>query len=137
MQQTGKRQKYLELKAAWIQHFGTSPPKNLSQRLLSHALAYQDQAARHNGLRAMLKKQLLEIAAAGASAQLYTPLATGARLVREWNGNTYVIDVAEEGFRMGTRQFGSLRAVAKAITGAHWSGRAFFGLTRRNRQATA
>ena len=137
MQQNSTRQKYLDLKTAWIRRFGTSPPKNLSQRLLSHTLAYEDQVARHKGLSPILKKQLLEIAGASSSASLPTPLATGARLVREWNGNTYVVDVAEDGFRMGTRRFSSLSAVAKAITGAHWSGRAFFGLSRRNRQVAA
>lgn len=52
----------------------------------------------------------------------------GTRLVREWNGRTHVVDVREEGFVFDGETYRSLSAVAKRITGAHWSGRRFFGL---------
>lgn len=52
----------------------------------------------------------------------------GARLLREWNGRTHVVDVVEGGFVYAGRQHRSLSAVAKLITGAHWSGPRFFGL---------
>ncbi|MEW9837677.1 DUF2924 domain-containing protein [Mesorhizobium marinum] len=52
----------------------------------------------------------------------------GTRLVREWNGRTHVIDVSENGFIFDGKVYRSLSAVAKRITGAHWSGRRFFGL---------
>jgi hypothetical protein len=52
----------------------------------------------------------------------------GTRLVREWNGRTHVVDVREDGFVFDGKTYRSLSAVTKRITGAHWSGRRFFGL---------
>jgi hypothetical protein len=54
-------------------------------------------------------------------------LKTGARLVREWNGVTHVIEVADTGFVWKGVRYRSLSAVARAITGARWSGPRFFG----------
>lgn len=52
----------------------------------------------------------------------------GARLIREWNGKTNVVDVFEKGFQYKGETYGSLSAIARKITGAHWSGPRFFGL---------
>jgi hypothetical protein len=41
--------------------------------------------------------------------------------------------VVEDGFEYDGKVHKSLSAVAKAITGAHWNGRLFFGLTARQR----
>ena len=60
-------------------------------------------------------------------------LKPGARLVRTWQGKTYSVLVADHGFILHDRQFASLSQVAQAITGAHWSGPRFFGLTRGTR----
>jgi hypothetical protein len=53
---------------------------------------------------------------------------SGTRLVREWNGRTHFVDVSEDGFVFDGKTYRSLSAIAKRITGAHWSGRRFFGL---------
>ena len=55
----------------------------------------------------------------------------GTRLVRTWNGQRIEVTVTREGFEYEGRQFRSLSALAKSITGSHLSGRAFFGLTKR------
>ncbi|MFN3226046.1 MAG: DUF2924 domain-containing protein [Hyphomicrobiales bacterium] len=55
-------------------------------------------------------------------------LSPGTRLMREWNGRTYVVDVVEGGFVLDGRKYTSLSAVAIYITGTHWSGPRFFGL---------
>lgn len=52
----------------------------------------------------------------------------GTRLVRDWNGKTHVVDVIEEGFVFQAKVHKSLTAIARQITGAHWSGPRFFGL---------
>jgi hypothetical protein len=54
--------------------------------------------------------------------------AVGTRLMREWNGRMHVVDVTDQGILFDGRIYGSLSAVAKRITGAHWSGPRFFGL---------
>jgi hypothetical protein len=61
--------------------------------------------------------------------QLPSPtLRPGTRLVREWNGRVHVVDVSEKGFVFDGKTYRSLSAIAKRITGAHWSGPRFFGL---------
>jgi len=58
-------------------------------------------------------------------------LAPGGRLLREWNGVTHVVEVSETGYRWNGTTHRSLSAVARAITGARWSGPRFFGLSER------
>ncbi|EFO29966.1 putative bacteriophage-related protein [Roseibium sp. TrichSKD4] len=57
-------------------------------------------------------------------------LAQGTSLIREWNGCTYQVVVTRDGFEMDGRSYRSLSAIARKITGAHWSGPRFFGLGR-------
>lgn len=52
----------------------------------------------------------------------------GSRLLREWNGRMHIVEVTEGGFVLDGRTYRSLSAVARRITGAHWSGPRFFGL---------
>jgi hypothetical protein len=58
-------------------------------------------------------------------------LVPGARLIRDWNGKTWVVDITETGFVMQGQSYRSLTAIAKQITGAHWSGPRFFGLNNK------
>ena len=52
--------------------------------------------------------------------------------MRSWNGQTYVVETAEDGtIRWNNREWRSLSEVARAITGTRWSGPAFFGLRGR------
>jgi hypothetical protein len=55
-------------------------------------------------------------------------IRAGTHLVREWNGRTYQVEALEKGFRLDGKTYRSLSAIAKKITGAHWSGPRFFGL---------
>ncbi len=55
-------------------------------------------------------------------------VSPGTRLVRDWNGKTHIVDVIEEGFVFQAKVHKSLTAIARQITGAHWSGPRFFGL---------
>lgn len=57
-------------------------------------------------------------------------LLTGTQLVREWNGRPYRVEVTEAGFVLDGKCYSSLSAIAKKITGAHWSGPRFFGLNK-------
>lgn len=52
----------------------------------------------------------------------------GAHLLRDWNGRTHAVDVTEKGFLYKGTIHRSLSAIAREITGAHWSGPRFFGL---------
>ena len=55
-------------------------------------------------------------------------LKPGARLVREWHGRTHDVLVTEAGFLWRSETWRSLTAIAREITGTHWSGPRFFGL---------
>jgi hypothetical protein len=39
--------------------------------------------------------------------------------------------VRQEGYLYADRLYGSLSEIARAVTGAHWSGPRFFGIKRR------
>jgi len=54
----------------------------------------------------------------------------GTRLIREWHGTTHEVEIEESGYRWKNRRYRSLTQIAQEITGAHWSGPRFFGLTK-------
>jgi hypothetical protein len=57
----------------------------------------------------------------------------GTVLLRDYRGLRLTVAVLERGFEWNGLTYSSLSAVASAITGQHWNGRLFFGLTRRSR----
>ena len=58
----------------------------------------------------------------------------GTKLVRIWHGDRYEVTAVAGGFEFDGRKFRSLTAVAKAITGAHWNGRVFFGISKQRKR---
>ena len=60
-------------------------------------------------------------------------LKAGTTLVREWRGHTHTIVVREDGFEYEGERYRSLTVIAERITGTHWSGPRFFGVTTRAR----
>lgn len=63
-----------------------------------------------------------------ASPAFKPPPSPGTRLMREWNGRMHVVDITDQGILFDGKLYRSLTAVAKRITGTHWSGPRFFGL---------
>ena len=115
------------LLATWEQVFARPVPRHLSQAFLKRFIAFEQQAKRKGGLTRGFLEELQK--AANPARQKRSPgLKPGGRLMREWNGKTYVVDVKEDSFVCGGQQYASLSAVARAITGARWSGPRFFGL---------
>ncbi len=122
-----------DLIARWRALYRGNPPKGISRSLLIRAVAYQLQAKRFGGLKPATDRHLQKIAngTAGGNSinRKVTPdLQPGARLVREWNGSTHVVDVVEGGFTWNGELYGSLSVIARRITGARWSGPRFFGV---------
>ena len=58
---------------------------------------------------------------------------TGTTLLRQWRGHAHTVLVREDGFEYDGQRYRSLTVIAEKITGAHWSGPRFFGLTKRAR----
>ena len=113
--------------AAWRQIVKTPLPKGISRQLMVQILTYEAQVQQHGGLKPAVLRRLARWAAGRPQAPA-PRLRPGARLVREWNGVSHVVDVTEAGLMWRGRRYRSLSAVAHAITGTRWSGPRFFGL---------
>ena len=57
----------------------------------------------------------------------------GTVLRRDYKGRIILVTVLDKGFEFEEEFFRSLSAIAKHITGAHWNGRLFFGLTGKEK----
>lgn len=118
----------------WRRYFRTDPPKGIGRRLLIRAVAYGMQSRQYGGLKPAADRRLQKAANGTSDCARNTDkvprrLHPGARLVREWNGVSHVVEVTEDEFIWNGERYRSLSAIARAITGAHWSGPRFFGLT--------
>ena len=87
----------------------------------------------HGGLRQATKRRLASLAhkletEGDVMSTSGLRLKPGAKLVREWHGDTHSVLVLEDGFEYRGKRHRSLSKIARAITGAHWSGPRFFGL---------
>ncbi len=58
-------------------------------------------------------------------------LVPGTQLERIYKGQRIVAIVMENGVRWNGELYRSLSGVAKAVTGNHWNGKLFFGLTKK------
>lgn len=144
-----------ELAARWIKTYGCTPPSGVRRELLVRAAAWHMQAKRLGGLSTETMKRIAEAVRevgidgptkalnsasgtsndmqgagknAGTASKSRRSLSKGVRLLRDWNGKTHVVDVTAEGFLFEGKLHRSLSAIARKITGAHWSGPRFFGL---------
>lgn len=122
-----------DLVRLWEDTFQSKPPYGSSQALLARLIAYDIQVATAGGGPGKLRRRLNTIASGKAPSAQSPKLKSGARLVREWNGVSHVVDIRDDGTYYRDKRYRSLSAVAKVITGAHWSGPRFFGLTSRER----
>ena len=127
---------------SWRNHLGGSPPRHLPRWLLARLLAYRLQAQAHGDLAPATLR--LVKGRGGRDAAGPKPFQTrsaalreggalrpGSVLVREWQGRLEQVTVLEEGFAWQSSTYGSLSAVAKAITGTSWNGHRFFGLAQK------
>jgi hypothetical protein len=123
------------LRLAWRKLHRTGPPLGLSRDLMIRALANKLQEHIHGGPSPALRRRLQTLTAEFEKGTLsldpVSVLKTGATLVREWRGHTHTVLVREDGFEHEGQRYRSLTVIAERITGAHWSGPRFFGVTRR------
>ncbi|MDB5539812.1 MAG: hypothetical protein JWQ89_1539 [Devosia sp.] len=117
-----------ELKDEW-RSLTKSPAPRISPKMMRLALAWEMQAKAFGGVSRETIRKLDQLA---ASKTRTSPVSPGMRLVREWGGKVHVVTVGEDRIiRWQDAEYRSLSEVAKAITGTHWSGPAFFGLKRK------
>ena len=114
--------------ALWKETLPDQVPRRASASFLRNVLAFEVQGKKHGCLPAGFVARLNKQAGGGRSRSSMNEPKPGGRLLREWNGITHVVDVAEGHYVWKGDQYRSLSAIARAITGAHWSGPRFFGL---------
>jgi hypothetical protein len=126
-----------ELRIAWRQFHRAEPPQGLSRDLMIRGLANQLQERAAGGLSRALQRRLHLLAGEfEKSARSFHPgivLKSGTSLVRQWRGHTHTVVVREDGFEYDGQRYRSLSVIAEKITGAHWSGPRFFGVSGRAR----
>jgi Protein of unknown function (DUF2924) len=130
-----------DLRREWRHLHHTDAPR-ISRDLLVLALGYRLQEIEHGGLGKATRRKLETMAKALRTTGRVGPMPSlilkpGARLIREWHGRTHIVTVTEDGFEFAGTSYASLSKIAKKITGTHWSGPCFFGLTAARTEASA
>ncbi len=122
-----------ELWPLWDRYFKTRPQYPHRAHLISR-ITYKLQEEAFGGLDADIKKRLEAIGERHSKIKRRAParefhFAPGTVLLREWGEREHRVTVTAEGwFEYEGQRFKSLTAVARHITGQHWSGPLFFGL---------
>lgn len=111
----------------WPRLMKETVPRGISQSLMRRFLAFEIQARAFGGLS---RSDLAKIMSRAAPTRRPTSpqMAIGSRFLREWNGTTHIVERTEAGYQWNGQTHASLSAIAKLITGTHWSGPRFFGL---------
>ena len=122
-----------DLRKEWVRLYRSQPPKKLSRGLLELSVAWKLQERTFGGLSAATKRQIAELTQTMATKADLTKaravtLRPGARLIREWNGETHEVQVVEDGFLWRGKTWRSLSVIAREMTGTRWSGPRFFGV---------
>ena len=117
----------------WEQRFRSVPPRGCGWQLLELAAAHAIQEKAFGGLQAATRRALAiekesDSAVSDQPRRRRTPgpvaarrsMKPGTQLVREWNGRTYHVEVAADGFVWNGKTHRSLSVIAREITGAQW-----------------
>jgi hypothetical protein len=128
-----------DLRLEWRHLHRADPPSRISREILELGIAWKLQEKAFGGISAAVKRRLAELGGAmDGTGDLTTSrtrtLKPGARLVREWQGESHDVLVLENGFAWRGKAWRSLSVIAQEITGTHWSGPRFFGLGRPERK---
>ena len=128
------------LKARWRELFDSEPPP-YNRRFLENRLAYRIQELAYGGLSPETVERLVALGeeldggkAAVRKRRMDDRPIAGTRLIREWQGVEHSVTVLADGYEYQGRPYGSLSAVARAITGTRWNGLVFFGLKNQRRR---
>jgi hypothetical protein len=123
-----------ELRSRWREVYRNVAP-NISPDLLRRGIAYRLQEKALGKLPSHIERELDRLnGKVGTSAPTPSrrgPILPGTRFVREWNGKTIAVTATDCGFEWDNDTYRSLSEIARKVTGAHWSGPRFFGLTAK------
>ena len=121
-----------ELWALWDQYFPRRPMR-VVRRHLEARIAYRLQEKALCGLAPEIKNYLADCGEKHSKIKTgrgpEVRLLPGTTLIREWDRAEYRVTVLPDGsYELNGQRYRSLSAAARAITGTHWSGPAFFGV---------
>jgi hypothetical protein len=90
------------LGALWREHFGAPPPEQTRRDLIVRILAYKIQEQAFGGLSSSIRRRLRQFASVfEKDPQAPIPhtraIKPGTRLIREWQGKSYKVTVANSG----------------------------------------
>jgi hypothetical protein len=127
-----------DLQIEWRRLYRATPPTRLSRDLLIRGVAYMVQERAHGGLSLTTRRRLRSLSdgaeqRGGVAAAPAIALKPGTKLVREWHGRAHTVSVLDDGFEYQGERYPSLTRIARQITGVHWSGPLFFGISKRRR----
>ncbi len=127
---------YDELRTEWRRLYRAHPPKRVARDLLVLGVAWKIQEQAYGGIGAATKRRLADLAKTmeqdgDLARSRVARLKPGAKLIREWRGQTHTVIVLEDGFEWQGKRWRSLSVIAREITGAHWSGPRFFAVNRK------
>lgn len=147
-----------ELRREWPQLYDGQVSQSRNKQYLWRRLAWRVQELKYGGLSEQAKARLAELATDITFTRAETPKemirvtdalsaptgkrlppskrdprlpAAGTVITRNYRGRELRLLVHADGFELDGVRYGSLSEAAKAVTGAHWNGRLFFGLTDR------
>ncbi len=113
------------------------PAPDVGPDPMRRAIANRLQERVHGKLSLVMHKKIeslgRELERRGAIGTASSTLKPGTRLTRSWHGVVHQVLVCDDGFEHEGRRYRSLSQIARAITGAHWSGPRFFGLVSRSK----
>ena len=124
--------------AKWDEHFPRRPQR-VNRRYLEARLAYRLQEVALGGLPPEVRAHLADCGERHSKIKIgrgpEVRLMPGTTLVREWDRQEYRVMVLPDGYyQLNGKRYKSLSAAARAITGTHWSGPAFFGINQKTQK---
>ena len=142
-----------ELQALWSTLYEGETCRSRNRAFLVKRLCWRTQERRLGGLSDCARARLDELAPASfvrARTPTMSILCTdtkakprrhrdprlpspGTILTRNYHDTEIRVLTLDDGFEWDGRRFGSLSAVARAVTGQRWNGLLFFSLTTRSR----
>ena len=116
--------------------FYAKRPTTTTRDYLSSRLAYKIQEQAFGGMTPDIKRRLMRLGESQSKLgnRIYPlhEVLPGTVFVRDFGPNSYRVTVTPEGrFELDGKEFKSLSAAARHITGTQWSGPKFFGLVSR------
>ncbi|MDO8430918.1 MAG: DUF2924 domain-containing protein [Candidatus Binatus sp.] len=129
---------FKDLRERWKTVYGKEPSGHIGRSFLIRAIAYRLQEKAFGGLKPSAHIILNRVFdGRGEFAQQRSPrprAGAGTVLIREWRGIRHRVTVLDNDVIYRGRRYKSLSEVARAITGARWSGPLFFGLKHRAKE---